>query len=63
MRKAAEILTSNPSALIKEVAASVGFDNQYFFSTKFKEYYGISPNTYREQHLVPTDSLESTAEQ
>ena len=52
MRKAAEILSNNPSALVKEVAASVGFDNQYFFSTKFKEYYGVSPNTYREQHMI-----------
>lgn len=49
MRKAAEILTSEPNALIKEVAASVGFENQYFFSTKFKEYYGVSPNNYKDQ--------------
>lgn len=50
MHKAAEILISTPSVLIKEVAAAVGFENQYFFSTKFKEYYGVSPNAYKAQH-------------
>lgn len=50
MHKAAENLISTPSMLIKEVAAAVGFENQYFFSTKFKEYYGVSPNAYKAQH-------------
>jgi len=59
MRKAAEILTSNPAALIKEVASAVGFDNPYFFSTKFKEYYGVSPNNFKAQPDTPTGKKES----
>ena len=47
MSKAAEMLSSGKPTLIKDVALAVGFDNQYFFSTKFKEYYGISPNLYK----------------
>lgn len=47
MSTAGRLMLSNPEMLIKDVAAAVGFDNQYFFSTKFKEYFGVSPNQYR----------------
>lgn len=47
MVKAGEILQHNPSVRIKKVASDVGFDNPYFFSSKFKEFYGVSPNQYR----------------
>ena len=46
MKKAAKLLTTNQNATIKEVATLVGFDNQYFFSKKFKDYYGVSPTEY-----------------
>ena len=45
--KAAEILRRNPTVRIKKVAFDVGFDNPYFFSSKFKDFYGMSPNQYR----------------
>ena len=48
MRKAAELLGGNTPVLIKEVALTVGFDNQYSFSRKFKEYYGVSPINYKD---------------
>ena len=33
---------------VKEVAAAVGFDDPYFFSRKFKEFYGKTPSEYAE---------------
>ena len=33
---------------IKEVAAAVGFDDPYFFSRKFKDFYGKTPSEYAE---------------
>lgn len=47
MIKAGEILQNSPSVRIKKVSSDVGFDNPYFFSSKFKEFYGVSPNQYR----------------
>lgn len=53
MRKAADMLSGCPPVLVKEVALAVGFDNQYSFSKKFKEYYGVSPNAYKENAAFP----------
>lgn len=56
MRKAAELLTGETSLLIKEVALAVGFDNQYSFSRKFKEYYGVSPISYKDSLSAQGDA-------
>lgn len=32
--------------LVKEIAERVGFDDQYYFSRRFKEYFGVSPKNY-----------------
>lgn len=53
MRKAAELLGGSEPILIKEVALMVGFENQYSFSKKFKEYYGVSPVNYKASRLEP----------
>ena len=34
---------------ITELAEKLGFDNIYYFSRKFKEFYGISPSEYRKR--------------
>lgn len=47
MRKAAEMLASGSTVFVKEIAAAVGFDDPYFFSKKFKEYFGVSPTEYK----------------
>lgn len=47
MRKAAELLRSNRDILIKEVAFAVGIDNPFFFSKKFKAFFGVSPANYQ----------------
>lgn len=49
LERASEFLinTDNP---IHEIALQVGYDNPLTFSRSFKNYYGISPKFYREQH-------------
>ena len=48
MKRAGEMIRSNKQAYVKEVAAAVGFDDPYFFSRKFKEFYGKTPSEYAE---------------
>lgn len=48
MKRAGELIRSNRQVYIKEVAATVGFDDPYFFSRKFKEFYGKTPSEYAE---------------
>lgn len=48
MKRAGEMIRSNKQAYVKEVAAAVGFDDPYFFSRKFKEFYGKTPSEYTE---------------
>jgi len=40
-------LLRNPSIPLKEIAFSTGFDNQQYFSKRFKQITGISPLEYR----------------
>jgi|GEM_PF-2669842 len=40
-------LLRNPSIPLKEIAFSTGFDNQQYFSKRFKQITGISPLKYR----------------
>jgi AraC-like DNA-binding protein len=35
------------NSYIKEVAVSVGFEDQLYFSRQFKRYYGVTPSEYR----------------
>ncbi len=46
MAKAVRLL-EDKSCYIKEVAISVGFDDQLYFSRLFKKYYGVTPSQYR----------------
>ena len=43
----AVVLLGNKNSYIKEVAVSVGFDDQLYFSRLFKKYYGVTPSQYR----------------
>ncbi|MBR5510111.1 MAG: response regulator [Lachnospiraceae bacterium] len=40
-------LLKEPGNYIKEVAISVGFEDQLYFSRLFKRYYGVTPSEYR----------------
>ena len=46
MTRAGELL-KEPDNYIKEVAVSVGFEDQLYFSRLFKRYYGVTPSEYR----------------
>jgi two-component system response regulator YesN len=46
MTRAGELLKGKNS-YIKEVAVSVGFEDQLYFSRQFKRYYGVTPSEYR----------------
>lgn len=46
MSKAGELL-NDTNSYIKEVAISVGFEDQLYFSRLFKRYYGVTPSEYR----------------
>lgn len=46
MTKAGELL-KDKNSFIKEVAISVGFEDQLYFSRLFKRYYGVTPSEYR----------------
>jgi len=46
MTRAGELLRDKNS-YIKEVAVSVGLEDQLYFSRLFKRYYGVSPSEYR----------------
>lgn len=46
MTHAGELL-ADKNSYIKEVAISVGFEDQLYFSRLFKRYYGVTPSEYR----------------
>ena len=48
MQKAKELLTTTEDT-IGAVARAIGYESEYHFSRKFKEYTGQSPNRYRRQ--------------
>lgn len=40
------LLLEQGNLLVKEIAEKVGFENQYYFSKRFKSYFGVSPKGY-----------------
>ena len=49
LEKAMELLETDDSYSIKEVALKVGYDDAYHFSKLFKKYYGFSPSQVKKQ--------------
>ncbi len=47
LRACAELLRDRPGLPIADVAASMGFNSQSYFATKFGERYGVTPSRYR----------------
>ena len=45
--KTAAKLLKGTSLSVGQVALSAGFDDQFYFSTAFRNYYGVSPTKYR----------------
>lgn len=50
LKQAGELL-ANKKLSVQEVSYAVGFTNVSNFSTNFKEFYGIAPKFYAEEHL------------
>jgi two-component system, response regulator YesN len=48
MRKAEELLKQEPELTVKQVSAMVGYDDQFYFSKRFKKMTGCSPSEYRD---------------
>lgn len=47
IQSASELLKSGEYSSIAEVAASVGFEDQLYFSKCFKQFYGVAPSAYK----------------
>lgn len=48
--KAKEIMDSRPDVLVRDVAETVGYNNQYYFSKIFKKETGLWPKEYLTEH-------------
>ena len=55
MRAAYQILSANPNIRISELAENVGYNNARYFSTCFKNEYGISPRECITTDIQPMD--------
>ena len=56
IKKAAQLMLKNPNWSIYQIALEVGFKNQSYFSTRFKEIYTVCPKEFR----TKTSQLEHT---
>jgi iron complex transport system substrate-binding protein len=43
----AEAMLRNTDMQIKEIAETVGFEDSFYFSRVFAQYFGVSPKKYR----------------
>ena len=50
LNHASELLKSNRSLRISEVAYEAGFNNPKYFSTLFKKHFGKTPKEYGEEN-------------
>jgi two-component system, response regulator YesN len=48
---ACELMVSNPTLPLKDIAASIGFSDQAYFSRVFRSIAGCSPSEYRRSHV------------
>lgn len=56
LNQAGELMLSK-NIMVSEVAYATGFSSVSKFSTSFREYYGISPSTYRKKN-IPNDGIK-----
>ena len=50
MMQAKELLLKEKKT-ISEIAAELNYSSVFYFSNRFRKFYGISPGKYREQYL------------
>ncbi|MFB9276400.1 response regulator transcription factor [Cohnella cellulosilytica] len=46
MKKAKELIDSDPKSTLAVLAEKVGYSDSYYFSKSFKNYYGVTPTQY-----------------
>lgn len=51
IRQAKRLLTDSDDT-VQQIALKCGFDNQYYFSGKFKQQTGLSPTAYRKKFVI-----------
>ncbi len=59
-RAAAELLLTNKSFSITQVAYTVGFNNRTSFNSAFKKYIGMTPSQYRLKQSAADDMLKQS---
>ena len=57
LKRAAQLLTDNPTLSINEVSVRVGFSTSRNFSTQFKKMFGVLPSEYRGTESQTTSTL------
>lgn len=55
MKKAIELL-SHHSLTIDQIAEAIGYKNQFYFTKRFKKYYGMPPSKYKQKNLVDLEN-------
>ena len=57
IKKAKILLDYFPDRTLRDIAEELNFSDEYHLSRRFKQYYGVSPNTYRKELLQNHDIL------
>ena len=52
MEKAQELMKNKKDLFIKDVAAMVGYEDQFYFSRIFRSVIGVSPTEYLKGHDI-----------
>lgn len=55
MKKAIELLNRH-SLTIDQIAEAIGYKNQFYFTKRFKKYYGMPPSKYKQKNLVDLEN-------
>lgn len=58
MCRAAEMIEKG-NTYVREVAAAVGIDDQFYFTRLFKRQFGVSPSEYKEERKKGGNSNEN----
>ena len=58
MNRAKELFREKPDSFIKDVAAMVGYEDQFYFSRLFRSYTGKSPSEFLKEIADEEESLD-----
>lgn len=63
MEKAHDLLLAEPEKDVGRIAREVGYNNNAYFATAFKKYFGVSPSKLRDYHVVQEKKGDSRQNQ